>query len=227
MDYQSRDGFLFALRFYSRGITNLAEGKYQSAIEDLCSAIERGCNTVSAHCELGLARFKLAQTRTAVDSDDPRICYYPASCYLRKVDTDQALEYLNTYIQLNPKAAAALVFRGNLFDDYGLPDKALADYDEAIRLNPEYADAYNKRGQTYSDRKLWDLAIEDASEAIRLDPDLALAYVNRAVAYAALGQGTDSDRDIARGKELGADIICALEIIDELRYRQETGSSAD
>ena len=114
MSSQQHGKRLTALRFYSRGVTSLNEGKYKKAVRFLSSAIKLGCKTVSAYCELGLARFKLAQIQPITDSDDPRADFYQAEIYLLEVDTNQALEYLDTYIEQHPTDAEMLVFRGNL-----------------------------------------------------------------------------------------------------------------
>ena len=212
---------------YKRGVECLNLGRYEAAIQFFSIDILMGCRSVGAYCNLGLARFKLAQQRPMQELDeasqtiDPRACYCPAALYLWGVDTDQAVEYLNDFLRLHPGDAEGYAFRGNIFYGMDQPDKAIADYSEAIRLNPDYADAYNKRSQSYSDLREHQLSADDASEAIRLDSHLPLAYINRAAAYAALGQDAESARDLAQARELGADCTMASEFIDELKSERQ------
>ena len=52
-------------------------------------------------------------------------------------------------LQLDPKSATALFFRGNAFCKQGSYENAIADYSEAIRLDPKNGKAYNNRAVAY------------------------------------------------------------------------------
>ncbi len=193
---------------YHSGVALLNSGRYEVAIQLFSNEIIMGRRSVWAYCYLGLARFKLAQQRPmekyeeAFLTQDPRVWDCPAGLYLWDTGFDQALEFLNDFLRLNPFDAEAYAFRGSIFDGMDQPEKAIADYNEAIRLNPNYADAYNKRSQSYSVLLDHQRAADDASEAIRLDPHLLLAYINRAAAYSELGRDAESARDIAQARIL-------------------------
>ena len=212
---------------YELGVACLNLGLCEAAIQHFDVAILLGDRFVAAYCDRGLAYYKLAQQRPIHEleeshrTNDPRTFYYPATLYLRGVDTEQALEYLNEFLQSHPDDAEGYAFRGNLFDELNQLDRTIADYGDAILLSPNYADAYNKRSQSYSDLKEHQRSADDASEAIRLDSHLPLAYINRAAAYVALGRDVESARDIAQARKLGVDCRMASEFIDTLKSERQ------
>ncbi len=102
--------------------------------------------------------------------------------------TDEAMEYFEKAIELNPDYTDAYNNRGYVYAALGNYDMAIKDYDEAIKSNPDYMIAYNNRGTIYSDTGRYQLAIEDFNEAIRLQSGYVDAYNNRGIAYGKLGQ---------------------------------------
>lgn len=61
----------------------------------------------------------------------------------------KAIEYLNNFIKLKPKEAAAYYNRGVAYGELGQNQRAIEDYNRAIRLNPDLAPAYNNRAIAY------------------------------------------------------------------------------
>jgi tetratricopeptide (TPR) repeat protein len=88
----------------------------------------------------------------------------------------------------------AYVNRGNVFDDKGDHDRAIADYTEAILLNPKNSIAYDDRGDAYQAKGDNDRAIADYSEAITIDPKRPAYYLDRGFPYQVKG---DNERAIA------------------------------
>ena len=213
---------LSALKLYSRGVTSLNEGRYKKAIILLSAAIKLGGKTVSACCELGLARFELAQIQPVKDSNDPRKWFFPSTLYARDVDIVEVEEYLNTYIDLHPDKAGAFVFRANLREEYGLTAAALPDYDRAVQLNPDYADAYNKRGYARFVLNDYYEALQDFTEAIRLDSTLVLAYCSRAQINTILWRDSEASSDLKMAVSLGSDENWLREEIEHWKWERET-----
>ena len=65
-------------------------------------------------------------------------------------DLDEAIRYYTLAIDSASLSTDNLVFaynnRGLAFDDKGLRDRAIVDFDAAIRLNPDYCRAYYNPG---------------------------------------------------------------------------------
>ena len=63
--------------------------------------------------------------------------------------TTEALVYLNTAIEREPKMAQYRYVKGNLDESLGNFDDALASFDKAIEFEPTMADAYAGKGRLY------------------------------------------------------------------------------
>ncbi len=96
---------------------------------------------------------------------------------------DSAISEYTKAIGLNPKDAAAYVYRGMAYDSKGDNDAAIADYTQAIRLDPKDAKAHYDRALAYGKKGNDDAAIADFTESIRLNPKDANAHYYRALAY--------------------------------------------
>ena len=107
---------------------------------------------------------------------------------------DDAINLYKEAIDLNKYNAAALNWRGNLYNVIAENQKiismaesnrrqALSDFDMAIRLNQNYSEAFGNRGLTYYDAKNYSAAIKDFTRAIQLEPNAAQNYVYRAQCY--------------------------------------------
>ncbi len=89
--------------------------------------------------------------------------------------------------------ASAYNNRGNIYNDKGEHDLAIADFDKAIEINPKSALAYNGRGISNTNMGNYDKAIVNFDEAIRLDPREENPYNNRCLTWYSKG---DFDRAI-------------------------------
>ena len=63
--------------------------------------------------------------------------------------TADALVYLNTAIEREPKMAQYRFVKGNLDESLGNTDAAIAAFDKAIELDPTLAEAYAGKGRLY------------------------------------------------------------------------------
>jgi tetratricopeptide (TPR) repeat protein len=76
---------------------------------------------------------------------------------------------------------------GFYYQEKGLIDKAIEQYQTAIKLNPDNERAYNNLGLAYQSKGLIDKAIEQYQTAIKLNPDNEKAYNNLGLAYQSKG----------------------------------------
>jgi tetratricopeptide (TPR) repeat protein len=68
------------------------------------------------------------------------------------------------------RAAEEHFARGNQFDESGLRDRAIAEWQEAVELDPDHGDAHFNLGIAYAEQGDDDHAIIELREVIRLEP---------------------------------------------------------
>ncbi len=105
-------------------------------------------------------------------------------------------------LQIYPYSEKALNSLGNVYNEKGLHDKAIADYSKAIELNPELSQAYNNRGVAYDRAGFYDKAITDFNKVLELNPKNASGYNNRGVSYGKKGFYDKAIADYSKGIEL-------------------------
>jgi tetratricopeptide (TPR) repeat protein len=103
--------------------------------------------------------------------------------YARAGEFDKAIVEFSTAIELNPNAAEAYFWRGNVYYNLQKDKEAFVDCNQALNLNPNYVEAYYLRALLYLISEQTDLAIADCSQAIVLQPDYMDAYYLRGTAY--------------------------------------------
>ncbi|MEI0488992.1 tetratricopeptide repeat protein [Brachyspira pulli] len=112
---------------------------------------------------------------------------------------DEAIEYLNKAIELNPYFSNAYVYRGMVYYQLEKYSEALKDYNKAIYIdfNNEYA--YTNRGLIKEKLGDYQAALEDYNKAIELNKNNIEAYTNRGLIKEKLEdyQGAIEDYDKA------------------------------
>jgi tetratricopeptide (TPR) repeat protein len=83
--------------------------------------------------------------------------------YIYSKKTNEALAYLNSAIEKDPKMAQYRYVKGNLDESVGNFDSALASFDKAIELDPTLSDAYAGKG-----RLCFNKAVKIAEEANKI-----------------------------------------------------------
>jgi len=83
-------------------------------------------------------------------------------------DPKKAMEYLNNFIKLKPKEAAAYYNRGVIHAQLGQHQRAIEDYNRAIRLKPDLGPAYNNRAIFYLNQGNKKQGCLDAQKACKL-----------------------------------------------------------
>lgn len=105
---------------------------------------------------------------------------------INEKDLDKKIELYTEVLKISPDADA-YNNRGNAYDDKGVYDKAIDDYNHAIELRPDEVVAYNNRGVTYSKIGDYRKAMKDYNQAIRIKPNYVEAYNNRGNVYSVMG----------------------------------------
>lgn len=83
---------------------------------------------------------------------------------------NSAIEYLNPWIQENPRDAEAYWIRSQALQRIGQNDKALADLSNFLTLNPENSEAFFERGRLRYLLKQYDEALDDFEKFLLLPP---------------------------------------------------------
>ena len=107
------------------GAAALIRGQYDKAVAAYDEALSNpeiaDFVKASIYSDRGVAKWRLKQTKEAVDD-------------------------FNQSIQISPESANVYNNRGNALMDLGHPEEAVKDFDRAITLSPNYGAAYNNRG---------------------------------------------------------------------------------
>jgi hypothetical protein len=88
---------------------------------------------------------------------------------------DEAIQHLETAVQIAPGFAEAQFALGVAFERKGQVPEAIQRYRLAVQFNPAYAEAYGRLGLLLAAQGQHTEAIQHLREAIRLDPSLAEA----------------------------------------------------
>ena len=139
----------------------------------------------------------------AIERDPNAVDAYAGRCNALRLsrELDRALVDCNRAIDLGG-GVAGYVNRGNVYDDLGEFELALADYDRAIEIDPGATTAYRNRGVAYHLHGGSELALADYDRAIELDPNYAKAYTGRGGLYHELGELDAAQEDFGRALEL-------------------------
>ncbi|MCC6458855.1 MAG: tetratricopeptide repeat protein [Saprospiraceae bacterium] len=140
----------------------------------------------------------------------------------RKVDIEQvdeirvnfrdAIEDYNTYLQLRPKSAEALVERGYAYRRLDLDSLALADYNRAIRLDNKNPDAYLGRAWVKMKTEDSEAALRDLDKALQLKPDFAQAWYWRGNIQYGFGEYDKAIGDLSKALEADPKYADALDL---------------
>lgn len=97
----------------------------------------------------------------------------------RNGDFDEAVQYLNSAIAIDPSDAKSYNVRGVIYHLKGENDEAIRNYNMAIAFNSNDADFYNNRGLAYHSKGEYEKARKDYDMAISLNPNDPIYYCNR------------------------------------------------
>lgn len=140
-----------------------------------------------------LEGIKLCEQAIAIDSTLTVAYFYKAGFHtalIRRKNAGEdyanykaAIANYNKVIELQPKYAEALFFRGGAHDAMGFLDEALRDYMSSIELKPKQVEVYNSIGVCYAKKGKIMLALTHFNKAIEIDVKYAKAYSNKGNIY--------------------------------------------
>lgn len=166
--------------YMNRGITNIQNGDYRSAVEDFSEAIKVDPTFADAYVARGYTYFILEEYELAL------------------ADYDRALE-------LDPDYVDAYLGRGDLYLRLGDSALAIVNYDRAIELDANNASAYFGRGNAYFEQENFQQAAADFTRVIELNPEVPFPYVARGYAYYNFGDAQRALDDLREYVRLAGD----------------------
>lgn len=134
-------------------------------------------------------------------NNDPRSYREQADTACRDGDFERAVAAFDHVIAMEPGDAQAYHLRGNLKDELGDSDGALADYDQAIRLNPD-SSVYRDRGILWQRMGALDQAIVDLDRAVRFTFSEPGIYIDRGFVWFQKGRHDRAAADFDRAVKI-------------------------
>ena len=122
---------------------------------------------------------------------------------VKYTNPDQARNYWDKTIAVNPKQAEAYNNRGLAFYDLKLYQQAIEDYSQALRIKPDYAEAFNNRGNAYYAMDQYEKAEEDFNQSLQFKPRYSKAHLNRGLVYFQMQKMDQACDDFRRACDLG------------------------
>lgn len=115
-----------------------------------------------------------------------------ADCYFYLGDYNAALSFVDKGLAMAANDDDLIMSKGDILNEMGRHDDAIAMLDTFIDKNPEFGYGYYRRGWYKDEKGDREGAIDDYTMAIILDPTYAYSYIGRGRDYEMLG-----NRDLA------------------------------
>ncbi len=173
--YEIKAGCYSALKDYKK-----AADCYGNAVDIAVMNKLPAADISRLHIKKGKSHLKLSEVENAAREFKSALDYSPDSgkanndysAALRRLDLcEEALEFADKAVMLNPGSPEFLNNRGNIYYCLGRTEESIRDYSRAIELKPDYPNAYFNRGSVYfeslNDREN---AKKDWLKAIELNP---------------------------------------------------------
>jgi tetratricopeptide (TPR) repeat protein len=174
--------------------------EHQKSIDLLNDIIARNKKNANAYFYRGMNQKEIGDTargiasfQRALETDE---AYYDAAIQAGLLFTakrnNNALQYLNTAIRLQPRSVEAYSARAYYHQEMKEYQKALLDYKKVIDLDPSNSDAYYNVGVINYDVKQYGAAIKSLDYCIQMNPEMPEAYFVRGLAYEKIGDKTEA-----------------------------------
>lgn len=166
--------------YYSRGLTQMGQGKFDAAIESFSHALRDSPKDPAARFGLGWAYHSKGWKSEALKTYDLSAKGAAEALYLssfnmgviyqEKHQTEEAIHAYQTALAANPNASNATYNLGFVFADRGRLEEALGMFTKTIELNPRSAAAHYNAGLTAEKLGRVGEAKRHYGAAIALDP---------------------------------------------------------
>ncbi len=171
------------------------EGEHDKAIETLKNALVYSNDKVDVWSLMGMEYLYLDDFENArlnfakcieVDYEDYSALYNVVYCFDMEKDHEQAISFLNAYIDKNPYCEVAWHQLGRQYFVLEMYKEALTSFDYAVLVDESFIGAYLEKAKTLEQMEMYELAIENYLITLELDDPTAYAYVRIGECYQAL-----------------------------------------
>lgn len=111
-----------------------------------------------------------------VDYEDYSSLYNVVYCFDMQKDHDQAIKYLNAYINRNPYSEVAWHQLGRQYFMLNMYKEALTSFDYAVLIDESFIGAYLEKAKTLEQMQMYEQAIENYLITLELDDPTAYAF---------------------------------------------------
>jgi len=172
------------------------KGKHVEAIQSLKKALLHTEDKVDIWSLMGMEYLYIDDYENArlsfakcidVDYEDYSALYNVVYCFDMEKDYEQAITFLNNYIDKNPYSEVAWHQLGRQYYVMDMFKEALTCFDYAVLIDESFIGAYLEKAKTYEQLKMFEDAIDNYMVTIELDDPTAYAYVRVGECYQQLG----------------------------------------
>ena len=112
------------------------------------------------------------------ENDDDKLYFLLGTTYLQLKKFDEAIDYLNRSIQINPNLPNSYNSRGIVFSEIKQYEKAIIDYDKVISLNPKFLEAHINKAISLKNINKFNEAKKCLEDCIQIDSSNPKIYHN-------------------------------------------------
>jgi tetratricopeptide (TPR) repeat protein len=172
-------------------------GRHPEAIQNLKIALIHTEDKVDVWSLMGMEYLYMDDFENArlsfakcidVDYEDYSALYNVVYCFDMEKDHEQAIGFLDAYINKNPYSEVAWHQLGRQYFVLNMFNEALTCFDYAVLIDESFIGAYLEKAKTYEQLGEYEDAIKNYMITLELDDPTAFAYVRVGECYQELGK---------------------------------------
>ena len=172
-------------------------GRHQEAIQNLKIALIHTDDKVDVWSLMGMEYLYIDDFENArlsfakcidVDYEDYSALYNVVYCFDMEKDHEEAIRFLDSYINKNPYSEVAWHQLGRQYFVLNMFKEALTCFDYAVLIDESFIGAYLEKAKAYEELGEYEDAIKNYMITLELDDPTAFAYVRVGECYQALDQ---------------------------------------
>ena len=178
--------------FIQRATINSKTGNHKLALENLKKALSFTDDKLDVWSLMGMEYLYLDDFENArlnfakcidVDYEDYSALYNIVYCFDMEKEHEQAIKYLNNYIDLNPYCEVAWHQLGRQYFILDMFKEALTSFDYAVLIDESFIGGYLEKAKTLEELERYQDAIDNYLITLDLDDPTAFAFVRIGECY--------------------------------------------